>query len=98
MFYSFCADPYSLLKYMDEIVKLVDLKALVPVLNKHSVITGEESEQLLNPNLTSHDRKRKLTEFMDNKGKKGRNLFLQALLEEKEHIGHQQLYELIVKG
>ena len=81
---------------MDLIVRYVNLETLVPVLNKYGVITREESEQLLNTNMTSQKRKRDLTAYLESKGNTGFTLFLQALKEETEHCGHKELHDLLV--
>ena len=81
------------LVHQGDIVQLVDLNTLVPVLNRHHVLTQEQSSDLLRSMISHQERKRQLVEFMSTKGEEGYRLFLQALREEREHLGHRQLYK-----
>lgn len=87
------------LRHMDDIVQLVDLNTLVPILLKYGLLTSEESEVLYSDKLlTRSERKRKLAEYMASKGDRSPDLFLQALKEEPEHLGHQDLHSKLSQG
>ena len=81
------------LVHQGDIVELVDLNTLVPVLNRLRLLTVEQNSCLLQTLQSPQERKRQLAKFLCTKGDKGYRLFLQALQEEQQHIGHRQLYE-----
>ena len=86
------------MEYQTDIIRLVDLPSLVPVMNKHKLLTPQENTVLTDQMtvlMAPQDRCRQLTLFMQKKGDEGYQLFLQSLLEETTHLGHGQLHKLL---
>ena len=86
------------MEYQEDIIRLVDLATLVPVLNRYKLLTTVENSILtdyMTVVMAPQERCRQLAQFMAKKGDKGYQLFLQALLNEKQHLGHNQLYQLL---
>ena len=86
------------MEYQADIIRLVDLPTLVPVMNKHKLLTPQESSMLtdcMSVPMAPQERCRQLTLFMSKKGDKGYRLFLQSLQEEHTHLGHGQLHQLL---
>ena len=86
------------MEYQEDIIRLVDLATLVPVLNRYKLLTPTENSILtdyITVVMAPQERCRQLTQFMAKKGDDGYQLFLQALQEEKQHLGHNQLHQLL---
>ena len=85
------------MEYQEDIIRLVDLATLVPVLNRYKLLTTVENSVLTDMTvvMAPQEHCRQLTQFMAKKGDKGYQLFLQLLQEEKQHLGHNQLYQLL---
>ena len=72
--------------------ELLDLATLVPVLNRHHLLTQDENYDLLNRLIPPAERANALVYTMlPSKGKKAFMLFIKCLQEETEHRGHQVL-------
>ena len=86
------------MEFQEKIIGLVYLPTLVPVLNKHKLLTLAQNSILTDYTtvvLAPQERCRQLTQFMAEKGDEEYQLFLQALREETTHLGHNQLYRLL---
>jgi len=80
--------------FQPTLVKYINLSALLPYLNKHLLLTDNENDILSNPSMPHRSRVQKLLQFMEAKGEKGFQLFLEAISEEPEHLGHKDLTEM----
>ena len=85
------------MEYQEDIIRLVDLATLVPVLNRYKLLTPTENSILTDMTvvMAPQERCRQLTQFMTKKEDEEYQLFLQALQEEKKHLGHNQLHQLL---
>jgi len=71
---------------------LLDFTTLVPVLNKHYLLTWNDNYILLNRLTPPTDRANALLyTILPSKGPEAFSLFLKCLQEEKKHMGHQAL-------
>ena len=82
-------------KHQPELVKWIQLLSLVPYLNRHSLLTDDEQELLLNSQFTERERILKLLAMVEKKGSDGFQRFLKALEDEPEHSGHQSIVALL---
>lgn len=82
-----------LLQHQTDVTELANLSVLVPVMNKHRLLTHQENFYLTSVNTAPQERCQKLVEFLLRKGEAGYQGFLQSLQEERQHIGHAQLYK-----
>ena len=80
--------------FQPTLVKYINLSALLPYLNKQQLLTDLENEVLCNLLIPHRSRVQKLLQFMEAKGERGFRLFLEAISEEPEHLGHQDLTEM----
>ena len=85
-----------LLQHQADVAELANLSVLVPVMNKHCLLTHQENSYLTSANTTPQERCQKLVEFLLRKGEDGYQRFLQSLQEEWQHIGHAQLYKRLL--
>ena len=93
-----CADCRALLnRYQPDFVTYLDLPSLIPYLNRHSLLTRQQDELLRNEHHTKQDRVLKLLEYIEGKGPEGYKKFVQALREERTHMGHKELYKCLTK-
>ena len=77
--------------------ELINLSALVPHLKSKLLLSREEEDVMTNNLYTRQDRVTKLLQFIPNKGRQGCLLFLQAIKEEDTHVGHKELYQIILQ-
>ena len=82
-------------KHDSELVQYIDLPLLTPYIKRHSLLTDDEQEMLLNTQFTERKRILKLLALVEKKGKDGFESFLKALEEEPEHLGHKELMILL---
>ena len=81
------------------VIQYLDIPTILPMLQSHRLVTGEEYLHLL----TRWEQGLRQTtvgillEILPRKHPRWTPLFLQALQEEKEHIGHVYLSELLGK-
>ena len=74
---------------------LLDLNTLIPLLNKHGLLTRENLYVLKNQKIPSMERANALVyHILPSKGPGAFTLFVKCLEEEKEHMGHQKLVRL----
>jgi len=86
-----------LLELNPEMNRYINLKCLVPYLNRYKILTKSDRFYLNNP-LTSPDEKMTyLLSTLDEKSTESLHNFLRALKEEPEHTGHQELCKLIAQ-
>ena len=76
-------------------IENVNLPALVPLLNRHGLLTKPEQEQLLNELFTSDVRIMKLTDILPSKGPGCVSKVLDCLRQETKHPGHAHLLQII---
>ena len=72
-------------------MQYINLDSLVPYLNQQELLTRNENEILMNIEVPPNNRILKLLHFIEGKGDKGFQLFLKAISEEPEHLGHRML-------
>ena len=84
-----------LLQHQDHFRQLVKLELLVPKLNKHLLLTLDESTSLLDDSVPHGKRNIQLGTILISKGAKVLPTFLTALSEASEHSGHERLLELL---
>ena len=84
-----------LLQHQDDFRQLVKLELLVPKLNKHLLLTFDESNSLLDDSVPHGKRNIQLATILTSKGAKLFPNFLTALSEASEHSGHGRLLELL---
>ena len=87
-----------LMEHHPHIDQLLDLPSLIPHLNAHYLLTPGQAEHLGNEHFSHSQRVGKLLEYIQRKGLEGYRLFLQAIEEERTHIGHKELYTVLSKS
>ena len=87
-----------LMEHHPHIERLLDLPSLIPQLNAHHLLTPGRAEHLSNEHFSHSQRVEKLLEYIRRKGAEGYRLFLQAIEEERTHIGHKELYVVLSKS
>ena len=76
--------------------ELLNLSTLVPVLNRHHLLTQTDNYALLNRLISPVERANALVYHMlPSKGKKAFVLFIKCLQEEIDHFGHQELAKIL---
>lgn len=65
---------------------------------EYRLLTGDQADRLRNPHFSENDRIQSLLRFMERKGEQGFRLFLRAIREEKEHMGHTELYQAFISN
>ena len=81
--------------HFKDFLSYINLNSLHPWLVQYSLLTSDQSELLRNVHIGENERIVNLLGFMEKKGARGYSLFLQAIREEKEHIGHDELHEIL---
>ena len=81
-------------KHSPELAQYIKLESLLPYLNKYSLLTDSEYDELLNVVINERTRVLKLIRFIEGKGPEGFQRFLRALDEEPEHLGHKELTQI----
>lgn len=78
--------------------KLLDVIALLPLLNKYLQLTRDDNYILMNPLIAPTQRAMALLYTMlPGKGPKAYIMFARCLKEEKEHAAHQEMAQLLFK-
>jgi len=73
-------------------LELLNLTALIPLLNKHCLLTLNDNYVLLNYLVSPMERANALIyQILPSKGTGAFKKFITCLQEETEHIGHQEL-------
>ena len=76
-------------------LELLDIDALLPLLNKYQLLTQANMYDLKNPLIAPTERANLLVyRILPSKGLGAFTLFVKCLQEEKEHLGHQTLTQL----
>ena len=76
--------------------ELLNLTSLIPVLNKHNLLTLDDNYILLNYLVTPLERSNVLLyKILPSKGPGAFKTFIVCLQEETEHIGHQELAKIL---
>ena len=77
-------------------LELINLTALIPVLNKHNLLTLDDNYKLLNYSVSPLERANLLLYMIiPSKGPGAFKRFITCLQEETEHIGHQELAKML---
>ena len=76
---------------MPSILEMINLQALIPYLISHGLLTEHEKQLLRNNDHTEHQRKQELISIIQSKGSEGCRIFLAAVSEEPEHLGHREI-------
>ena len=78
-------------------LELINLTALIPVLNKYNLLASNDNYVLLNYLISPLDRANVLLyKILPSKGPGAFRTFITCLQEEKEHIGHQELAKTLI--
>ena len=90
-------DPRDLvMKQMPGRMELLNFKELVPVLNRHMLLTQDENYDLLNDQVSNQKRATNfLYIILPTKGPTAYGEFIKCIHEETEHAGHRNLAELL---
>jgi len=79
-------------------LEMLNLTALVPVLNKHHLLNLDDNNVLLNYLLPPMQRANALIyRILPSKGPGAFKKFIACLQEETEHIGHRELARILAK-
>ena len=77
-------------------LEMLNLTALIPVLNKHHLLTLDDNYVLLNYLVSPMERANALVyQILPSKGPGAFKKFITCLQEETEHIGHQELARIL---
>ena len=77
-------------------LELLNLTALIPVLNKYNLLTLNDNYVLLNYLVSPMERANALIyQILPSKGPGAFKKFITCLQEETEHIGHQELARIL---
>ena len=78
-------------------LEMLNLTALIPVLNKHHLLTLDDNYVLLNYLVSPMERANALVyQILPSKGPGTFKKFITCLQEETEHIGHQELARILI--
>lgn len=77
-----------------ECVKYINLEALIPHLNNQDLLSCSQEDDVMNTQLTLHDRITNLLHFISNKAD-GFAKFCTAVGREKSHRGHHDLFTVL---
>jgi len=78
-----------------EMRQYINIKTLVPYLNKYKILTSVERQQLLNMQATREEKVDLLIEILESKSGESKENFLKALKEAHEHTGHEDLLKIL---
>ena len=81
--------------HMPSVLEKINLQALIPYLISHGLLTEHERQLLRNNYLTEHQRKQELISIIQSKGSEGCRMFLAAVSEEPEHLGHREIVAIL---
>ena len=81
--------------HMPSIVEKINLQALIPYLISHGLLTEHERQLLRNSYLTECQRKQELISIIQSKGPEGCRMFLEAVSQEPEHLGHREIVTIL---
>lgn len=79
-------------KYEKDLMATLSLTDLLPHLTQCRLLTSNDAESLSKPELTRRDAIKKFLLILKTKGQTAFSLFISALGNEKEHLGHASLY------
>ena len=80
-----------------DLMTTLSLPFLLPHLKECKLLAEKEVASLSKPGLNPPEVNRHFLDILKSKGSRAFSLFLNALKKEDEHIGHQDLYELLYK-
>lgn len=84
-----------LTKYENDLKTTLDLTYLMPHLTTYGLLTSNEADMLNKPELTREDAIKKFLSKLKTKGQTAFSLFINALDDEKEHLGHASLFKVL---
>ena len=80
-------------------LELLNLTALIPVLNKYNLLTSDDNYILVNHFISPLERANVLLyKILPSKGPGAFKTFITCLQEETEHIGHQELAKIFISS
>ena len=82
-----------LAKYENDLVTTLSLAYLIPNLRKRKLLANNEAELLSKKDITGREANNTFLSILKTKGRDALSLFITALREEPEHLGHQTLCE-----
>ena len=86
------------MQWMPGKMELLNLKELVPLLNKYKLLTQQENYDLLRETVAPTERANALLYgILPSKGPGAYRKFIVCLQEETQHAGHQHLAQLLTR-
>ncbi len=83
-----------------DIERLVNLDTVTPILYQNGVLNTEDITSLVNTRTVSGGTRSyqvlRFVTILDSKGKKGFEGVVKALKEDKEHMGHEELADILL--
>ena len=77
-------------------LKLLNIRELIPVLNKYGLLTQNENYDLINDQVSCIERATNLVYLiLPTKGPEAYGKFIKCIHEETEHAGHRELAKLL---
>lgn len=80
-------------EFAPDLKSSLNLSYLLPHLMKRKLLTTSEEHKLKSQAKTNHDSNSEFIDYLKTKGSRAFSLFLTALRDETEHLGHLDLYE-----
>ena len=80
-------------EFATDLKSSLNLTYLLPHLMKRKLLTTKEEHRLKNEAKTDHDNNCEFIDYLKTKGSRAFDLFLAALRDETEHLGHVDLYK-----
>ena len=80
-------------EFATDLKSSLNLSYLLPHLMKRKLLTTKEEHRLKNQTKTDHDNNCEFIDYLKTKGSCAFDLFLSALRDETEHLGHVDLYK-----
>ena len=84
-----------LTKHESDFIATLDLHYLQPHLTKCGLLTTNDVDVLTKSELTRQDSIKKFLTILKTKGNMAFSLFIKALYDEREHLGHASLYKVL---
>ena len=84
-----------LTQYESDLIRTLDLSYLMPYLTKSRLLSSNDADALTKSELTRQDSIKKFLSILKTKGQTAFSLFMNALRDEKEHLGHASLHRML---
>lgn len=84
--------------YESDLIRTLDLSYLLPYLTKCRLLSSNDADALTKSELTRQDSIKRFLSILKTKGHTAFHLFMDALFNEKEHLGHASLYRMFINA